>query len=30
MSNLMALIPVVNIALLFKAVMINDYQISHL
>jgi sodium transport system permease protein len=30
MSNLMALIPVVNIALLFKAVMINDYQLSHL
>lgn len=30
MSNLMALIPIVNIALLFKAVMINDYQISHL
>ncbi|HOA29891.1 MAG TPA: ABC transporter permease subunit, partial [Candidatus Cloacimonadota bacterium] len=30
MSNLLALIPVVNIALLFKAVMIEDYQISHL
>ena len=30
MSNLMALIPVVNIALLFKAVMINEYAMSHL
>jgi sodium transport system permease protein len=30
MSNLMALIPVINIALLFKAVMIEEYQISHL
>ena len=30
MNSLMALIPVVNIALLFKAVMINDYQVSHL
>lgn len=30
MNNLMALIPVVNIALLFKAVMLNDYQLSHL
>jgi sodium transport system permease protein len=29
-SNLLALIPVVNIALLFKAVMINEYQLSHL
>lgn len=30
MSNLMALIPIVNIALLFKAVMINEYTLSHL
>jgi sodium transport system permease protein len=30
MNNLMALIPVINIALLFKAVMIQDYQLSHL
>ncbi|MDY0298747.1 MAG: ABC transporter permease subunit/CPBP intramembrane protease [Candidatus Cloacimonadaceae bacterium] len=30
MSNLMAIIPVINISLLFKAVMINDYQVSHL
>ncbi len=30
MNNLMALIPVVNIALLFKAVMINEYAVSHL
>jgi sodium transport system permease protein len=30
MSNLMALIPVINIALLFKAVMLEDYQLSHL
>lgn len=30
MSNVMALIPIVNIALLFKAVMINEYQLSHL
>lgn len=30
MNNLMALIPVVNIALLFKAVMVEDYQLSHL
>lgn len=30
MNSLMALIPVVNIALLFKALMINDYQVSHL
>ncbi len=30
MSNLMALIPIVNIALLFKAVMINEYTMSHL
>lgn len=30
MSNLMALIPVINIALLFKAVMIEEYQVSHL
>ena len=30
MSNLMALIPVVNIALLFKAVMINEYTLSQL
>lgn len=29
-SNLLALIPVVNISLLFKAVMINEYQLSHL
>lgn len=29
-NNLLAMIPVVNIALLFKAVMINEYQISHL
>jgi hypothetical protein len=29
-SNLFAIIPVVNIALLFKAVMINEYQLSHL
>jgi sodium transport system permease protein len=29
-NNLMALIPVVNIALLFKAVMINEYALSHL
>jgi sodium transport system permease protein len=28
-NNLMALIPVVNISLLFKAVMINEYQLSH-
>ncbi len=30
MNKLLALIPVVNISLLFKAVMINDYQLSHL
>ncbi len=30
LNNLMALIPIVNIALLFKAVMINDYHLSHL
>jgi sodium transport system permease protein len=30
LNGLMALIPIVNIALLFKAVMINDYQLSHL
>ncbi|MDD2228516.1 MAG: ABC transporter permease [Candidatus Cloacimonetes bacterium] len=30
LNNLMALIPVVNIALLFKAVMINEYTISQL
>jgi membrane protease YdiL (CAAX protease family) len=30
MNNLMALIPIINIALLFKAVMMNDYQLSHL
>ncbi|MFA7543552.1 MAG: ABC transporter permease subunit/CPBP intramembrane protease [Candidatus Cloacimonadaceae bacterium] len=30
MNNLMSLIPVVNIALLFKAVMVEDYQLSHL
>lgn len=29
-NNLLALIPVVNIALLFKAVMINEYSITHL
>jgi len=29
-NNLLALVPVVNIALLFKAVLINEYQISHL
>lgn len=29
-NNLLALIPVVNISLLFKAVMINEYQLSHL
>lgn len=29
-SNGMALIPVVNVALFFKAVMLNEYQISHL
>jgi len=29
-NNMLALIPVVNIALLFKAVMINEYQLSHL
>lgn len=29
-SNLLALVPVVNIALLFKAVLINEYEISHL
>jgi len=30
LNNLMAFIPIINIALLFKAVMINDYQLSHL
>lgn len=30
MTNLMAMIPVINIALLFKAVMVEDYQLSHL
>jgi len=30
MNNLMALIPVINIALLFKAVMINEYTLTHL
>lgn len=30
MNNLMALIPVVNIALLFKAVMINEYTLAQL
>lgn len=30
MNNLMALIPVVNIALLFKAVMINEYTLTQL
>ncbi|MDD3104208.1 MAG: CPBP family glutamic-type intramembrane protease, partial [Candidatus Cloacimonetes bacterium] len=30
MNNLLALIPIINIALLFKAVMLNDYQLSHL
>ncbi|HOH46260.1 MAG TPA: ABC transporter permease subunit/CPBP intramembrane protease [Candidatus Cloacimonadota bacterium] len=30
LSNLMALVPVINISLLFKAVMIGEYQISHL
>jgi sodium transport system permease protein len=29
-NNLMALIPVVNIALLFKAVLINEYALSHI
>lgn len=29
-NNLMALIPIINISLLFKAVMIGDFQISHL
>jgi sodium transport system permease protein len=29
-NNLLALIPVVNIALLFKAVMINEYSLTHL
>nr|HPH93964.1 ABC transporter permease subunit/CPBP intramembrane protease [Candidatus Cloacimonas sp.] len=29
-SNLLALIPVVNIALLFKAVLINEYALSHI
>ncbi|HNZ06517.1 MAG TPA: ABC transporter permease subunit/CPBP intramembrane protease [Candidatus Cloacimonadota bacterium] len=29
-NNLLALVPVVNIALLFKAVLINEYQLSHL
>ncbi len=29
LSNAMALIPVINIALLFKAVMINEYTITH-
>jgi sodium transport system permease protein len=29
-NNLLALIPVVNISLLFKAVMINEYHLSHL
>lgn len=29
-NNGMALIPIVNIALFFKAVMINEYQLSHL
>lgn len=29
-NNLLAWVPVVNIALLFKAVLINEYQISHL
>ncbi len=30
LNNLMALIPIINISLLFKAVMIGEYQISHL
>ncbi|MFO7659926.1 MAG: CPBP family glutamic-type intramembrane protease, partial [Candidatus Cloacimonadaceae bacterium] len=30
LNNGLALIPVINISLLFKAVMMNDYQISHL
>lgn len=29
-SNLLALIPIVNIALLFKAVLINEYALSHI
>lgn len=29
-NNLLALVPVVNISLLFKAVMINEYALSHL
>jgi len=30
MNNLMAMIPVINISLLFKAVMVEDYQMAHL
>jgi len=30
MNSLMAMIPIVNISLLFKAVMVNEYQVSHL
>ena len=30
LNSMLALIPVVNIALIFKAVMVNDYQVSHL
>jgi len=30
MNKLLALVPVINISLLFKAVMINEYQLSHL
>lgn len=30
LTNGLALIPIINISLLFKAVMMNDYQISHL
>ncbi|HHV37371.1 MAG TPA: CPBP family intramembrane metalloprotease [Candidatus Cloacimonetes bacterium] len=30
LNGMLALIPVVNISLIFKAVMVNDYQISHL
>ncbi len=30
LNNLMALVPVINISLLFKAVMIGEYQISHI
>lgn len=29
-SDLLAMVPVINIALLFKAVLMNEYQISHL